>query len=297
MTHTGVVIGKNKNLQVILCSECGYSHLFPLPEQKELDKYYEKEFYQQEKKNWLKENKEDWNWVLSSLRMEFGLLGLPAKGNNLFLDVGAGFGVCMLYAKDMGWDVEGLEPSPFACEILEKLDLKWMRGTAEESNMGGETADVIRAAWVLEHLLNPGTILDKFYKTLKRTGRLLLTVPNDFTNIQVIAKRELKKKNDWWLHKSHINYFNLKSLNILLRKHGFQIAQFYSTYPMELFLLQGFDYIDNPKLGRKLHKQRMEMEMAMHKTEQGIVDLVHLQQSYAGCGMGRDLVVMAVKNG
>jgi SAM-dependent methyltransferase len=227
--------------------------------------------------------------------MEFGLLDLPRDGENALLDVGAGFGDCLAFAQGLGWNAAGLEPSPFACNILKESGLPHIQGFVEDTPLNANTADVIRAAWVLEHLLNPGAVLDKFHIALRRGGRLLVTVPNDFTNIQAIAKRTLKKKDDWWVHHTHVNYFNLQSLNLLLRKHGFAVAQFYSTFPMEMFLLQGFDYTRDAKLGRKVHGWRKRFELAMHASEQGINDLVHLQQSFAACGMGRDIVVLGVK--
>ncbi len=112
---------------------------------------------------------------------------------------------------------------------------------------------------------------------------------------QQIAKRELKRNDDWWVDKSHVNYFNYESLFWLLDKHGFEIQQVYATYPMEMFLLQGDNYIGNKKLGRQVHARRKKFEMAMYQSEQGRADLAYLLQAWARCGMGRDLVVMAAK--
>ncbi len=293
MTHAGVIIGQNGKLQVLACSDCGYAHLFPLPNEQVLREYYERVFYEKAKKSWLKESEEDAGWIEASLRIELGMLGLPEKGANAFLDVGAGFGQCLQYAQELGWNAAGLEPSPFAGEILAKRGLPYQLGFIEDTLLCSDTADVIRAAWVLEHLLDPGAVLDRFRKALKSSGRLLLTVPNDFTNIQAIAKRASKEKQDWWIHSSHVNYFKLSSLTALLYKHGFVVAQLYATYPMEIFLLQGLDYIENQKLGRRVHESRKRFEMAMHQSERGIADLVHLQQGFARSGMGRDLVVLA----
>jgi len=295
MTHTGAIIGRNDKLEVMDCEQCKFAHLFPLPTEKQLTEYYQHPFYEQDKKSWLQESEEDADWIEASLRMELAMLGVAQKSANHFLDIGAGFGQCLEYAQKLGWDAEGLEPSPFACQVLKQYQLPYQQGFIETAEMVENSAEVIRAAWVLEHLLDPSAVLEKFRKTLKPGGRLLLAVPNDFTNIQQIAQRELKKKDAWWIDKSHINYFNLRSLGLLLGKHGFQIQQFYSTYPMEMFLLQGDDYIGNQKLGRQVHARRKKFEMAMHQSAEGIQDLVHIQQAMASTGMGRDLVVMAVK--
>ncbi len=295
MTHTGTVIGKNGKLQVIACVECGYAHLFPLPTERELQEYYRRGFYEGKAKDWYKESRADLDWITASLRTEFGLLELPKRGANALLDVGAGFGDCLAYARGLGWDAAGLEPSPRACELLANAHLPYQQGYVETTRLAANTADVIRAAWVLEHLLNPGAVLDKFHTALKLSGKLLLTVPNDFTNIQQVAKRTLKKREDWWVHHTHINYWNLQTLNTLLHRHGFFIVQFYSTYPMEMFLLQGFDYIGNRKVGDQVHAQRKRFELEMHANSRGVEDLVHLQQSWAACGMGRDLVILGVK--
>lgn len=293
MTHSGPVIGQNGNLRVIQCLECGYAHLSPLPSQDELHKYYEKAFYQKDKKAWLKETLEDKDWLNASINLEIGMIGKSASG--ALLDVGAGYGLFIATAIDWGWNAAGLEPSGEACKFMAQNHWPHQQGFIEDTALNANTADIIRAAWVLEHLLDPGAVLDKFHQALKPTGKLLLTVPNDFTNLQAIAKRELKKKDDWWVHSSHVNYWNLRSLNQLLLKHGFLVAQFYTTYPMELYLLQGFDYIRDVKLGRRCHEQRKRLEMAMHASESGEADLARWQQSNAVLGIGRDLVVLGVK--
>ena len=48
----------------------------------------------------------------------------------------------------------------------------------------------------------------------------------------------------------HINYFNHNSIAKLYKKNKFDILNQTSTFPIELFLLCGFDYLKDSKKGK-----------------------------------------------
>lgn len=48
----------------------------------------------------------------------------------------------------------------------------------------------------------------------------------------------------------HINYFNFESITRLLERNGFSIIEITSTFPLELFLLMGDNYIGNNEIGK-----------------------------------------------
>ena len=93
----------------------------------------------------------------------------------------------------------------------------------------------------------------------------------------------------------HINYFNFTSLTNLLEKNGFQILLKESTFPLELFLLMGINYIGNDKVGKKIHKNRIKMEMNF-KNGDGVDLKRQIYQYFAKIGIGRTSIIYAKKN-
>jgi len=61
---------------------------------------------------------------------------------------------------------------------------------------------------------------------------------------------------------------------------------------MELFLLMGINYVDEPRLGRECHERRKRLETTLNKA--GYSDVRRkLLRSFAQNGLGRDVVVYA----
>jgi len=72
------------------------------------------------------------------------------------------------------------------------------------------------------------------------------------------------KKDEWWVApKEHLNYFNFESLSELIIRNEFNIIKKQSTFPLEMFLLMGFDYVNDPDMGLKKHQERMKFEKNM----------------------------------
>jgi hypothetical protein len=95
----------------------------------------------------------------------------------------------------------------------------------------------------------------------------------------------------WWVAcPDHINYFDLASLSRLLEHHGLRVFQAQATFPMELFLLFGSNYVADPELGSRCHAQRKSFELAISPELRR-----RLYRSFAELGIGRDCVVFAKK--
>jgi len=64
----------------------------------------------------------------------------------------------------------------------------------------------------------------------------------------------------WIALPDHINYFNRKSLETLLKNTGWKVLHGESSFPMEMFLLMGDDYIENPPVGKSSFQKVVQME-------------------------------------
>ena len=147
----------------------------------------------------------------------------------------------------------------------------------------------------LEHIPDPLDLLKISHGLLNDGGIISIVVPNDFNPIQKALTEKLGF-SQWWvspLH--HINYFNMKSLTDLLSQAGYKILHTTTTFPIDMFLLMGENYVGNDVTGRSVHSRRKTLELNMAKA--GATDLrLAWYKSMSDLGMGRELLVYARKS-
>lgn len=99
----------------------------------------------------------------------------------------------------------------------------------------------------------------------------------------------------WWVNPpEHINYFDMLSLARLVESRGFEILLKTSTFPMEVFLLMGKNYIGNDQLGRECHGYRKSLEMNLQ--EGGLQEMKReIYMLLAEQGIGREIILIAKK--
>lgn len=98
--------------------------------------------------------------------------------------------------------------------------------------------DIIIFADILEHLLNPAAVLQKFMKYLSDSGYIFVSVPN-IANWSIRFKLLAGKwnyKDTGLLDMTHIRFFTLKTLREMIQKSGYTI-----TY---LGCTSGLGYVD-----------------------------------------------------
>lgn len=123
---------------------------------------------------------------------------------------------------------------------------------------------------------------------------MCLTVPNDFSPLQ-IAAQEGKGHAPWWIAPPHhLNYFDFDSLEALMRRIGLTPTERLTSFPMEAFLLMGDDYVSDPATGKACHRRRMNFDLAFEAAGIGAVRR-RLYGALAAAGIGREATVIAVK--
>lgn len=140
---------------------------------------------------------------------------------------------------------------------------------------------------VLEHVLDPEMFVTTAYHLLPPGGLIILQVPYEENKLQ---KRLTARYGPWWHDEDHINYFVGDSLRRLLVGVGFEIVEEWRTFPMELFVLLGFNYIDNPGLGQRCHGARMHVEKAV-----GSLGRRLLRKLWVKLDVGREQILFARK--
>lgn len=105
-------------------------------------------------------------------------LGRPAGAR--MLEVGCGFGLGLDFARRaLGWEVLGLDPSPFAAAGRSQLGLpiesRYL--ASRDAALHGQF-DVVMASEVIEHVASPPDFIRTLWAALREGGTLLLTTPD-----------------------------------------------------------------------------------------------------------------------
>ena len=294
-SHQGKIVLNKGKFELIDCTKCKFIHIVPLPTEAELLKFYQKEFYQKIKPAYLKQDEEERNYWNMTYDEKLSVLKKNNIKNKKILDIGSGGGFFLRRAKEMGWDVLGVEPSLTAAKYAEKYKIPTIVDFFEKIDFTKHKKfGAIHMNAVLEHSRSPNQILKISHDILEKKGMLIVEVPNEFNPLQLIAQKSLGKDEWWVVPKEHLNYFNFKSLSKLLKRNGFEITLKQATFPLEIFLLMGFDYINNSKVGLKKHHERMKFEQNMNN--QNAQELKQkIYQKFAEIGIGRRAIIYAKK--
>jgi len=308
MKHGGKVLKKIERFRIINCDKCQFIHVMPLPSELELSKLYKREYYTKVKPNYIKKYQKEidyWNLIFDE-KLDFLETKIKTQTRSIF-DIGSGSGYFLLRAKEKGWAVDGVEPNLIAADHSRKIGVPVINDFFGNVNIHTmKKFNAINLFDVLEHLHNPIEVLENCYKLLKPKGVIVIEVPNDYNPLQKIVQNTLKKEEYWltvltksrnyhWASKmDHLNYFNFQSLNRILKRLNFKIIYQQSTFPLELFLLMGDDYLKSEKIGKKIHQKRMNLEKRLLSQKNQHLKK-ELYEKFAEIGIGRTAVIYAQK--
>jgi SAM-dependent methyltransferase len=283
--------------KIITDPEYGYLRADPVPSLEEVERFYREEFYtgkrfndsslevQREGKGFYDSR---WEGIYKRCKQYFG-----DQQFSLF-DIGYGYAQALLYFKNKGVSVSGLDPAPQGLEYARGLGLDvYQAGIEDFSCVGERRFDVVMMLNVLEHLRQPPETLENIKQNLlNANGLLIIEVPNEFNDFQTTAVKEHGLAEWWVCPPAHLNYFSNSSLTGLLDKCGYDVLHTEGSFPMELFLLMGDVYVGDPDLGKQCHNKRALFEEVLRKHGKE----EKLQQFYEALGkldLGRQSLVFA----
>jgi len=296
-SHIGNKISSKEGFDIIDCDHCGYAHRNPLPSRDEVGQIYKNDYYETIKPEMLSnyEKSIDWFNLTYDDRIDVFEAELGAKGK--ILDIGAGAGYFLKRAHERGWKGLGVEASRAACEYAVKFNdvdiINELVENISETDIG--LVDAINVSEVLEHVIDPGAIIEKCHKLLDEKGILFIKVPNDFNKLQIAARAIFPVIPEYWLvPKEHYNYFNLDSIKGLVESLGFKVFKTEASFPVEFLLLSGIDYIVNRDIGRSFYTHVKTMELNLKNN--GFGDIKRdIYQKFSQMGIGRDIMIYAKK--
>jgi SAM-dependent methyltransferase len=290
--HAGSVVASVDGRDVIECELCRLRHVWPYPSATASDELYKHQYHDDANLAFAKQQEQDRAWWECTLGDRLDVVEQQLGRRGRLLDIGSGTGMFIDVASKRGWDCVGLEPSVRACEYSRSKGHKVIESfwTSEIASTVG-VFDLVHLANVLEHVVDPHAILSIAAYVLGQNGFLIASVPNDFNPLQTAFVQSTVLPQWWVVPDHHINYFSLPSLKLLIERSGLEVFYTHSSFPLELFLLMGDNYIGDSDVGRKCHERRMNFDLCLSKFHKRFK--LEFYRQLGGMGIGRDIVVYA----
>ena len=181
------------------------------------------------------------DWLLNALNVLQRSKMIALSSNPRLLDVGGASGVFAHALKEKGFQATVLDPSVDG-RFIEKYGVKYQQGYFGQASLGQEY-DVLSFLYVLEHLDDPGTILDVAKRCLSPQGLLFFELPD--ASVVSFGEPDHDAYNS-----CHLWLFGSYQMTSLLQKHGFSVValQRYITvrgYPSMMVLAGHAETFDN----------------------------------------------------
>jgi len=173
---------------------------------------------------WVGQDKEKTDKTIHK-RIEYLLYKMKPKDKVLDIGCGDGFMTNKIYEK---WhklvNITGIDISETAIEkaVKEHPDINFIiKDCTEKYPFSNNYFDIVYSSELIEHLAGFGIMFQEIRRVLKPKGKLILMTPyhNVIKNL-IIALFYFEKHYD--PESYHFRFFTLKSLNKLLKKHGFK---------------------------------------------------------------------------
>jgi SAM-dependent methyltransferase len=278
----------------------GWRSALPLPSRAELQTFYADLYYQSVQSATYQASYDDLDLRHKALRCDTLLQALRDAGlaaGDQFLDVGAGEGFLMDAADRGGLGVTGLDYSSFGVsKFFPRLRARLLEGDVIEL-LGQLAAREVKFAAcsainVLEHVLDPVGLLAGIARVLAPGGLVAVTVPNDYSRLQLLLRDEGRIDRDFWFSPpQHLQYFNAENLPRFCASNGFEVVDGFSDFPIDLYLLHpGSNYIAEPANGPAAHRARLLHDLLI--AEKGIAPYLRLYRALFAVGVGRNITVI-----
>ena len=174
-------------------------------------------------------------------------LGMDPNSIRL-LDVGCGAGYFLSYLKDRGVQSKGLDVNANTVRYCRERGLDVDSG--DVADQPDEEYDVIVLFDVLEHLLDPVSVMQEVSRKLKPGGHVIIFT----TNIHSVSYELMGNRGNTLVPFEHVCFYDQKSFQFLAKKSGFGIHSL-DTFGLDIadYLLMK-EYEDDFPYTEKLHE-------------------------------------------
>lgn len=278
----------------------GFYSLKDTPTFEELKEYYASKYYQDSTVGYKKVYSDnELQYIHNKIAQKYLALSniLDVKTNEKLslLDIGCGEGWALKYFKENSWHVKGLDYSEHGCRIHNPDRLEDLIVGPIDDNVRGliEKNQKFNVIWldnVLEHVIEPLSLLQDCRGLIKDCGVLVIEVPNDFSAVQqyLLANGNISKAF-WVLRPDHISYFNREGLINICKEAGWVSRYVMGDFPIDFNLFNtNTNYTEDKSVGKLCHQARIAIENLMHGiSPEGTNELY---RAMSELGLGRQII-------
>ncbi len=223
------------------CKNCGLIYLNPRPSKNEIIQFYPSDYRPKttlSSKDLIKRKKK---YKTKFLYYIFKNPWFIDKNNgNSILDLGCGSGELLIFFKEKGFNVTGIEIDPITSQFLKNTyNLNVFNQDMDSSfPFPDNSFDIVISRHSLEHTHNPLNVLLEIHRVLKPNGRLILGLPNIDS---FIAKLTGENWNDLDLPR-HLYHFSSETISRLLTQTGFKITDIQHEFKISNKSLKNYYY-------------------------------------------------------
>jgi 2-polyprenyl-3-methyl-5-hydroxy-6-metoxy-1,4-benzoquinol methylase len=276
----------------------GYFQIDPMPSAQELRAYYRDQYYAAPTANSQYAHEYTQEELLHKQLPAAEIERLSRRPPGTMFEVGFGEGFVLDYLEARGWRVGGIDFADAAVRkhfprLVDRLQFGDIFELLQRHAASGTKHDVLVCDHVLEHVLDPESLLRDLRNLVAAEGLLRIQVPNDGSWLQrEIVRRQIAKPDFWLRPQEHLSYFTSAPLLKLMRRCGWRVLELLADFPIDLFMLDPDScYAVDSGRGRNAHFARVAFELGLWR--QSIDALIEFRRGCARGGVGRNLIVYA----
>ena len=224
-TRSCPVCGQDRGAEIFVkqgfphlkCGNCSMVYVNPVLREDRLASFYQSE------ESWTEILMNRTQQDLDRKKFQYGLDLIEDRldGKGLLLDIGCGPGLFLETARDRGWTILGLEFNEWCLNHMAEKGQDCLGVPLDQAGLPPDHCLCVTMWDVLEHIADPGSVLDGIGRVLVPGGILLIQVPN----IEALVNRILHEKAGTFGGHSHLNFFSRDTLSRLLEDRGFEVLE------------------------------------------------------------------------
>jgi 2-polyprenyl-3-methyl-5-hydroxy-6-metoxy-1,4-benzoquinol methylase len=228
------IYSERGSLGIVECKDCGLIYTTPRPKETEQNYFGDATVFYQEAEFIFKGKKihhrdKNYEYELEQIK--------KLKPAGKLLDIGTNMGFFLRKARDAGFDVEGVEPSPSLAKIATaEFGLKIKNSFFSKELFPAKSFDVATMIDVFEHVTSPVPILKDVYEVLKDDGILCIKVPNgNYNKLKLSLAKMLgrEQQHDLFNSYEHVAHYTPTSMKKMLTKAGFKLRKAIVPLPVD----------------------------------------------------------------
>ena len=227
------IYSERGSLKIVKCKSCDLIYVNPRVKQAEKNYWGNEEIYFEEAKfifSGKKKHHRDRNYEYEIKKIK------QFKSSGELLDIGSSMGFFLRKARDAGFKVQGVEPSPSLSKIaVEQFKLEILNQYLEKAALPEKKFDIITMIDVFEHVTNPRELLTHAKKILRDDGIICIKVPNGNYNLLKLKLAKFsgrETKHDIFDSYEHVVHYTKKTMLQTLDHSGLKIEKIIIPIPI-----------------------------------------------------------------